>query len=220
MTQANTEPRPVAYIVDDHEMNRDLLESVMRSVSIASEVYESAQAFLDVFEPARPGCLLLDIRMPGMNGLELLRVLKEREVVLPVVMVTAHGDVPVAIQAMKDGAFEFIEKPINNDHVVATVRRAFTASVERLRVAGELNSIRENHQRLSKRELEVMEAMVEGRLNKQIAYDLDISQRTVEVHRAKVMEKMQAGSLAELVRMAIRLRDGAQHQGTTDGIAP
>jgi two-component system, LuxR family, response regulator FixJ len=200
----------VAYIVDDIEMNRDLLESLMRSVGIATRSYGSARAFLDEVQSEEPGCVLLDIRMPEMSGLDVQKVLNERGVPLPVIIVTAHGDVPVAIQAMKEGAYEFIEKPINNQQVLDVVQRAFRICAKRLEERVELDGIRGRYHTLSPRESEVLDAMVEGRLNKQIAFDLGISQRTVEVHRANVMEKMGAGSLAELVRKVITLRQSDQ----------
>lgn len=200
----------VAYIVDDIEMNRDLLESLMRSVGIATRSYGSARAFLDEVQSEEPGCVLLDIRMPEMSGLDVQKVLNERGVPLPVIIVTAHGDVPVAIQAMKEGAYEFIEKPINNQQVLDVVQRAFRICAKRLEERVELDGIRGRYQTLSPRESEVLDAMVEGRLNKQIAFDLGISQRTVEVRRANVMEKMGAGSLAELVRKVITLRQSDQ----------
>lgn len=196
---------PCAYVVDDIELNREMLAGLLGSAGIAAFSYPSARQFLGAFDPGRPGCLLLDIRMPGMNGLELQAELNRRRVVLPVVMITAHADVPVAIQAMREGAYEFIEKPFDNRHLLDVVRRAFQVSEVRLRDQSERDSIRHRYETLSAREVQVLEAMVDGRLNKQIAYDLGISQRTVEVHRANVMEKMHANSLAELVRMTIRL---------------
>lgn len=205
-TGSGVEPDPpCAYVVDDIELNREMLAGLLSSAGIAASSYPSAQRFLGAFDPHRPGCLLLDIRMPGMSGLELQAELNRRGVVLPVVMITAHADVPVAIQAMREGAYEFIEKPVDNRHLLDVVRRAFEVSSARLRDQSERDSIRHRFQTLSAREVQVLEAMVDGRLNKQIAYDLGISQRTVEVHRANVMEKMRAQSLAELVRMTIRL---------------
>jgi len=196
---------PCAYVVDDIELNREMTAGLLSSAGIEASSYPSAQRFLGAFDPRRPGCLLLDIRMPGMSGLELQAELNRRGVVLPVVMITAHADVPVAIQAMREGAYEFIEKPVDNRHLLHVVRRAFEVSVARLRDQSERDSIRHRYETLSARELQVLDAMVDGRLNKQIAYDLGISQRTVEVHRSNVMEKMRAQSLAELVRMTIRL---------------
>ncbi|HEY9568734.1 MAG TPA: response regulator [Thalassobaculum sp.] len=196
---------PYAYVVDDIELNRAMLCGLLNAAGIEVSSFPSAQRFLGDFDARRPGCLLLDIRMPGMSGLELQAELNRRGVVLPVVMITAHADVPVAIRAMREGAYEFIEKPVDSRHLLDVVRRAFDVSVARLRDQAEHDSIRQRYESLSAREVQVLEAMVDGRLNKQIAYDLGISQRTVEVHRANVMEKMRASSLAELVRLTIRL---------------
>jgi len=147
----------------------------------------------------------LDIRMPGLSGLETQKELKRKGINLPVIMVTAHADVPVAIQAMKDGAYEFVEKPFNNQALLDVVQRAFLES-EKLRSSDEkLEQIRTSHATLSPREAEVMTLIANGMLNKQIAFDLEISQRTVEVHRANVMNKMNARSLADLVKMCMAL---------------
>ncbi|MEQ8397386.1 response regulator [Thalassobaculum sp.] len=201
---------PCAYVVDDIELNREMLIGLLSPAGIETRSFASAQQFLDAFDPSLPGCILLDIRMPGMSGLDLQKTLNERQVVLPVVMITAHADVPIAIEAMRDGAYDFIEKPYDNQHLVDVVKRAFVDCEERQRVQAELDSVRSCYETLSARELQVLEAMVAGRLNKQIAHDLGISQRTVEVHRANVMEKMRASSLAELVRMSVRLNDSGE----------
>ena len=198
---------PCAYVVDDLKLNREMLVGLLGMAGIPVASFASAPEFLAAFDPSVPGCLLLDIRMPGMSGLELQTELNGRNVVLPVVMITAHADVPIAIQAMREGAYDFIEKPFDNAHLVEVVQRAFEDCKCRLKVQSERNSVRSCYETLSARELQVLEAMVDGRLNKQIAHELGISQRTVEVHRANVMEKMHAGSLAELVRMSVRLND-------------
>lgn len=197
--------RPCAYVVDDILLNREMMVGLLSSADIQAVSFASAREFLDAFNPDRPGCILLDIRMPGMSGLDLQAELNQRGVVVPVVMITAHADVPIAIQAMREGAYEFIEKPVDNDHLLEVVGRAFESSENRLRDQAERSVVRSRYETLSAREVQVLQAMVDGRLNKQIAFDLGISQRTVEVHRANVMEKMQARSLAELVRMTIRL---------------
>jgi two-component system, LuxR family, response regulator FixJ len=204
---------PCAYVVDDIELNREMLVGLLGLADIETRSFASAQQFLDALDPTLPGCILLDIRMPGMSGLDLQKTLNERHVVLPVVMITAHADVPIAIEAMRDGAYDFIEKPFDNQHLVDVVRRAFVDCEDRQRVQVELDSVRSCYGTLSARELQVLEAMVAGRLNKQIAHDLGISQRTVEVHRANVMEKMRASSLAELVRMSVRLNDSGERPG-------
>lgn len=200
---------PIAYIVDDLEMNRDLLESLMRTVGIPTVSFESGQDFLDGVDFDQSGCVLMDIRMPGLSGLDTQRELKSRGGVLPVIMVTAHGDVPVAIQAMKDGAYEFIEKLINNQLLLDVVQRAFKICVELQGKKSEFETIRKNFENLSPREVQVLKEIAEGRLNKQIAYDLGISQRTVEVHRSNLMLKMKANSLADIVRMVIALDERA-----------
>jgi two-component system response regulator FixJ len=202
--------QPCAYVVDDIELNREMTAGLLRAAGIEAHSFASARQFLQAFSAERPGCILLDIRMPGMSGLELQAELNQQGVVLPVVMITAHADVPIAIQAMREGAYEFIEKPVDNDHLLDVVRRAFEISENRLRDQAERDSVRARYAILSAREVQVLDAMVDGRLNKQIAYDLGISQRTVEVHRANVMEKMQARSLAELVRMTIRMGEGGR----------
>ena len=205
---SSQDEEPCAYVVDDIELNREMLVGLMSKEGIRARSFASAHQFLEGFVPDRPGCILLDFRMPGMNGLELQAELNRRGVVLPVVMITAHADVPIAIQAMREGAYEFIEKPVDNQHLLEVVRRAFEVSVELLHERAERDSVQGRYDTLSARELQVLDAMIAGRLNKQIAFDLGISQRTVEVHRANVMEKMQARSLAELVRMTIRLGKG------------
>ena len=199
--------QPTAHIVDDLEANRVLLESLMKSVGIQAGSYSSALEFLGSFDADQPGCLLLDVRMPEMSGLELQQELNERGIDVPVIIVTAHSDVHIAIQAMKSGAFDFVEKPINNQHVLDLVNRGFQLSKTRLTQRLEIAEIRRRHDQLSQRECEVLGQMMDGQLNKQIAHTLGISQRTVEVHRANVMDKMQAPSLADLVKQVMRLRD-------------
>lgn len=206
--EAREDDGPCAYVVDDIELNREMTVGLLTASGITARSYASAKQFLAAFDPERTGCILLDIRMPGMSGLELQAELNRRGVVVPVLMITAHADVPIAIQAMREGAYEFIEKPFDNAHLVDAVRRAFQLCEDRLRNQAERDSIRTRYDTLSSREVQVLDAMVDGRLNKQIAYDLGISQRTVEVHRANIMEKMKARSLAELVRMTIRLNEG------------
>jgi FixJ family two-component response regulator len=194
----------IAHIVDDIESSRRLLERVLESVGIATRSHASGGAFLEFFDEDTPGCVLLDIRMPGMNGLELQRKIKEMGAVQPCILVTAHGDVPIAVQAMKDGAFEFVEKPVRAHDVIDIVNGAFRHCDRLMAERRERVAFEASFDSLSQREREVMAAMVNGRLNKQIAHDLGISQRTVEVHRANVMAKMAGETLAELVRLAVR----------------
>ena len=198
----NEEPR--IFIVDDDDAIRDSLQLLLSSVGFGNVVaYSSARDFLAQAEP-RPGeCLLLDVRMPDMDGLELQEELNRRGVKLPVVIMTGHADVPIAVRAMKAGAADFIEKPFAEDVLLDCVRRARIHAAEAIRERGEADETRRRAQTLTPREREVLHGMIAGRPNKLIAYDLGISPRTVEIHRARVMEKMQARSLSALVRMAL-----------------
>lgn len=203
---------PTVFIVDDIESNRALLEDLMESVDIPYETYASARAFLDGFSGAQTGCLLLDIRMPDMSGLELQKELNTRGITLPVIFVTAHGDVPVTIQAMKEGAFDFVQKPFNNQAVLDQVYRALEESIRRKESADSRAKVLQRIGVLTPRETDVMHQVVQGEPNKRIAYNLDISERTVEIHRARMMEKMEAGSLADLVRMVVLVETEEQKE--------
>lgn len=192
-----TDGNATVFIVDDDDAVRDSLGLLMRSVGMRTEAYESAESFLEIYDPERFGCLLLDIRMPGMSGIELQRELSQRGCALPIIFITAHGDIPMAVDAVRHGAMDFIQKPFDDSDLVAKVKRAMSDSVER-------TAIRRRAATLTAREREVMSQVVQGKANKVIASDLGVSQRTVEIHRARVMEKMRAGSLAHLVRMVLR----------------
>lgn len=196
---------PLVHIVDDDEAVRHFLRELMSSVGLEVQTYESAPMFLDTFDPDRPGCILLDIRMPGMSGLELQQALVERGVKLPVIILTGHGDVQVAVHAMKSGALDFIEKPFNNEILLIRVQKAVAGSVEKCEEQSTHDEIRGKFDLLTKREQQVFQRVAEGETNKSIARHFDISEKTVENHRAKVMEKMQAESLASLVRMMLIL---------------
>jgi two-component system, LuxR family, response regulator FixJ len=199
------------FVVDDLEANRDLLEILMKSVGLDVKTFPSAMAFLDTFDPSQSGCLLLDIRMPNMSGLELQKELKARDISIPVIIVTAHSDVPVAIQAMKEGAFDFIEKPFNNQFVLDRVYKALEASNRDQEKTLIRSDILARIESMTPREHEVMNRVVIGEPNKVIAHALDITSRTVEVHRARMMIKMQAATLADLVRMVVLVEAGDQH---------
>jgi FixJ family two-component response regulator len=198
-----TEPFSVVNVVDDEPRIRNSLALLLRSVGLASEVFPDAGAFLAGYDPSRAGCLVVDVRMPGMSGLELQEALKQRAIDLPVVVITGHGDVAMAVRAMKAGAADFIEKPFNDQVFIDAVQRALALRRSRAPVLADRAEIERRIRSLSPREREVMQLVVEGRPNKVVATRLGLSTRTVEVHRAKVMDKMQARSLAELVRMAI-----------------
>lgn len=195
----------IVHIIDDNVPNRELFQDLMDSADLAWRSYENAIDFLNRFQPENAGCLILDVRMPHMSGLELMQRLSEEGMTVPVVMTTAHGDVPMAIQAMKLGAFDFQEKPIDNRLLVESVRNAFAKRASQLETADTIAEECRAYDSLTARERDVCALVVSGAMNKQIAYDLDISQRTVEVHRANVMTKMNAKSLAELIRMMIRI---------------
>jgi len=192
------------YVVDDIEANRALIVMLMASVDLPTLSFASAQEFLDAYEPGQPGCLLLDMRMPGMSGLELQRQLTEKGVYIPIIFITAHNDSYIAVQAMKAGAFDFVEKPFNNQLVLDIVYNALAESSRIIAEHNELSAIKTLINSLTPREREVFEMIVDGQPNKVIAHLLSISERTVEVHRSHVMEKMETSSLATLIKMAMR----------------
>lgn len=195
--------KPMVHIVDDDDAVRNALTLLMSAEEIPVQAYVSAEDFLDKHAQSKMGCLLLDVRMPGMNGLQLLEVLKEQDVSIPVIFITGHGDVSMAVQAMKAGASDFVEKPFNNEHLLRLVRNCLTDCIC-LNHSSELRHEMEARLALlTKRERQVMELLVDGKQNKVIARELDISPRTVELHRAKVMEKLHAHSLSEIVRTAM-----------------
>ena len=194
---------PTVFVVDDDDAVRRFLTGLIQSIDLKVEAYASAKDFLDAYEPNRPGCLLLDVRMPGMSGLELQRELAERSIDLQVVILTGHGNVPVAVQAMKAGAVDFIEKPFNNELLLDRIQ---TAVAQSLRSDSEREKHGETLRRLdtlTPRERQVFELVVSGETNKSIAHRLTISGKTVEIHRANVMRKMGAKSLADLVKMTV-----------------
>ena len=197
--------RPTVFIVDDDVAVRDALKFLLRSVGHPVEAFASATEFLDAYGDDRPGCLVLDIRMPGMSGLELQEQLVARRSILPIIFITGHGDVPMAVEAMQAGAMDFIQKPFRDQDLLDRINQALEKDAMNRAALGEKNQIRERLASLTPREREVMDLVVHGKANKVIAGDLELSQRTVEIHRARVMEKMQAASLAHLVRMVIEV---------------
>jgi two-component system, LuxR family, response regulator FixJ len=194
---------PTVFIVDDDEEVRDALELLMQSIGLAAQSFASAQAYMDAFDPARPGCVVLDVRMKGMSGLELQRRLSEEPLFPPIIVITGHGDVPMAVRAVKAGAVDFIEKPFNEQLLLDAVHRAIEQDAEQRGEASRLADITERLARLTPREREILDEVAAGKRNKVIAADLGISQSTVEAHRAKVMEKMEARSLSDLMRMLL-----------------
>jgi FixJ family two-component response regulator len=195
--------RPTVFVVDDDQAMRNSLKWLIESVSMQVETYESANAFIQSYYPGRSGCLLLDVRMPGMSGLELQEYLRVNQIAIPVIIITGHGDVPMAVRAMKAGAVDFIEKPFNDELLLESIRRAMALDVKQRDMQSQRAEIATRLARLTPREHEVMVMVTSGKANKEIATSLGVSSKTVEAHRARVMEKMEADSLAELVRMAI-----------------
>jgi two-component system response regulator FixJ len=193
----------VVHVVDDDEAMRQSLSFLLRTANIEARTYESAADFLRALPQLAPGCVVTDVRMPGMNGLELLRHLRGLAVALPVIVITGHGDVALAVEAMKSGAIDFIEKPIDDEVLLSAVRAALNAQATDSERQAFKTAIGARLSSLSNREREVLEGLVAGHPNKSIAYDLGISPRTVEIYRANVMTKMEAGSLSDLVRMAL-----------------
>src|SRR4051812_606577 len=193
----------IVHVIDDDSAMRESIEFLLRTVKIRALTYENAAAFLDALPRGGGGCVITDVRMPGMGGLELLRKLKDLQVALPVIVITGHGDVPLAVEAMKSGASDFIEKPFDDEALLTSVRAALNAQDGQTEQQAAKTAIAARVASLSVRERQVLEGLVAGLPNKTIAYDLGISPRTVEIYRANVMTKMEAGSLSELVRMAL-----------------
>ena len=189
------------YVVDDDESARESLEFLLDVAGIRVRSFASADAFLEASPPLPGACIVTDVRMPGLGGLELTERVKERDATVPVVVITGHADVPLAIQAMKAGAADFIEKPFDDEAILSAIRKALQRRSENDVLASEQSEVRERLASLSTRESEVVEGLVAGKANKVIAFDLDISPRTVEVYRANAMMKMQAKTLSDLVRM-------------------
>jgi two-component system, LuxR family, response regulator FixJ len=197
------EKTPTVVVVDDDDAVRTSLKLLLKSVGLPVESHPSAQEFLNRFDPERPGCLVLDIRMPGMSGLELQERLNEMHAIVPIVFITGHGDVPMAVEAMQHGAVDFIQKPFRDQDLIDRINQALEKDKGNRAALKERDAILARMEQLTPREREVLELVTHGKANKVIAGDLDVSQRTVEIHRARVMEKMGASSLAHLVRMVI-----------------
>ena len=197
----------VVYIVDDDEAILDSLTMLLRSVGLESSTFTNASDFLNRLDPSRHSCLLADIRMPGMSGLELQAELNRRGIPIPTIFITGHGDVPMAVTAMQSGALDFIQKPFRDEDLLKRLNDALEIDLQRLSERRETLEVRRKLETLTPRETEVMRKVVDGCANKVIALDLGVSQRTVELHRARVMHKMGVRSLADLVRMAGQLDD-------------
>ena len=194
---------PTVHIVDDDLAMRDSLAFLLGAEGLVTTVYESAAALLANVQTLGSGCIVTDVRMPGMTGIELMRRLKEMGIAIPVIVITGHGDVPLAVEAMRGGALDFIEKPFDDALILRAVRNALVSGAAQQEREEERAAIATRLATLSNRELQVLEGLVAGHANKVIAYDLGISPRTVEVYRANLMTKMQADSLSDLVRMKL-----------------
>jgi two-component system, LuxR family, response regulator FixJ len=201
---------PLVHVVDDDTAVRDSLRLLLESADLSVRTYDSATAFLAALPNLGVGCVLTDVRMPGLDGLELQRRLAQLGVRMPVIIMTGHGDVPIAVEALKAGAADFLEKPFDDAHLLAAVSSALAASRREGEAAAAMADIAARLASLTPREREVLDRLVVGQPNKTIAYELGSSPRTVEVHRARVMEKMGARSLPELVRMAIAAGEGSR----------
>jgi len=193
----------IVHVIDDDEASRQSLAFLLQTAQMEVQTYASAAIFLDLLADISPSCIITDVRMPGMIGIDLLRRLRELNIAVPVIVITGHGDVPLAVEAMKFGAADFFEKPFDDEVLLASVRSALRRQDGEKKRHTELAEIDSRLATLSSRERDVLGGLVAGRANKQIALDLGISPRTVEIYRANLMNKMRAGSLSELVRMAL-----------------
>src|SRR5580692_8770425 len=196
---------PIVFVVDDDISVRESLELLIRGGGWQPEVFASAQEFLSRSPALFPNCLVLDVSLPDLNGLDLQKRIAKDRVDMPIIFITGHGDIPMSVEAMKAGAIEFLTKPFGGDALLSAIRNAIEHSHATLRREGETRALRSCYASLTYRELQVMELVVSGLLNKQIGEELGISEITVKAHRGKVMQKMKADSLAELVKMALRL---------------
>jgi two-component system, LuxR family, response regulator FixJ len=198
-----TVPAPIVFVVDDDDAVRSSLKLLLKSAGLAATTYASAGEFLAAYDPDQPGCLVLDVRMPGLNGLELQDELHRRGAFIPVIFITGHGDVPMAVEAMQHGALDFLQKPFRDQDLIDRVLEALERNRRDLARRAARNVIDARLASLTPRELQVLRLLAQGRSNKQMAGELGVSQRTIEIHRAHLMRKMQANSVAQLIRMSI-----------------
>jgi FixJ family two-component response regulator len=195
------------FVVDDEPDVRAALGMLIKSVGLKPEIYETPQAYLDAYDPERPGCLVLDMRMPGMSGLDLQAKLASMGLHPPIIMISGHGEIPNAVQAVQSGAIDFLQKPVSDQLLLDRIQQALRLDTENRKHYIECQELEMRYTSLTPREREVLEGVIAGKLNKTIADELKVSTRTVEIHRAHVMEKMQAASLSALVHMSNRMQE-------------
>lgn len=200
---------PIVFVVDDDKAVRKSLERLIKSVGLTVQAFSSAREFLESDPSAGPSCLVLDVRMPGLSGIDLQKELGKMGYTIPIIFITGYGDIPMSVRTMKRGATDFLTKPFNDQDLLDAIHRAIDKDKQARREQDEIGTIQQRVDSLTPREREVFSLVVTGMLNKQIAYDLGMSEKTVKVHRSRVMDKMQADSLAELVRLAYKVGIGS-----------
>ena len=213
------EQEPIVFIIDDDRQVRDGLHGLIRSVGLRAETFASAQDFLQAKRPDAPACAILDVRMPGLSGLDLQLKLSEADMQLPIIFITGHGDIPMSVGAVKAGAIEFLTKPFSDEVLLTAIRQALERSRLALTEQATMQELRDRYASLTPREQDVMRLVVSGLLNKQVADELGITESTVKAHRGQVMQKMKANSLADLVKMTARLdQPVATNQSMSSGL--
>ena len=208
--QETEEDKAIVFIVDDDASVRDSLRWLIESVQLQVQCFATAQEFLQGYQNQQTGCVVLDVRMPGLSGLDLQEELRQQGFVVPVIIITGHADVPMAVRAFKSGVFDFIEKPFNDQHLIDRIHQAIEKSRSQKVNIQRWQDARDRLQKLSSREVQVLDCIVSGSSNKTMARELDISVKTIETHRANLMSKMQAGSVSELVRIALLAERGKE----------
>jgi FixJ family two-component response regulator len=204
----------IVHIVDDDELARTGTERLLAAAGFETRTHGSARDFLTAIEPDMAGCILLDVQMPGQTGLDLQTALAERAVTLPIIFVTGHGEIPDTVRAIQHGAVDFLTKPVNGDVLLAAVGRALAQDAAARSVQAHQQDLRRRYERLTPREREVFLHLIAGQLNKQVAADLEITERTIKMHRANIFQKLEVDSMAEMVRLAVDLGISAAHTGS------